>query len=224
MASAGLPKGGSVGYEIFDQNRLGGSEFQERLNYRRALQGELERTIGELDSVEQARVHIAIPEHTLFTEQQEKPTASVTLKLRQGVTPSQGEINAIVHLVSSSVEGLPKENVTVVDTNGTLLSSGDMAFGGGGGALASRLQLQTQVESRYQQALETVLDRIVGPGKSVTRVSAELDFDQKQAQEESYKPENGGTGVLESPARKSRDLSGRTHRRPARSAPPGSTS
>ena len=198
MASAGLPKGGSVGYEIFDQNRLGGSEFQERLNFRRALQGELERTICQLTQVEQARVHIALPERALFTEQQEKPTASVTLKLRPGYTLNQGEVSSIVHLVSSSVEGLPKENVTIVDTSGTLLSSGGNDFAGGDAALASRLQLQSQVENHYQQAIQSVLDQIVGPGKAVTRVSAQLDFDQRQAQEESYKPEGDGKGVLES--------------------------
>lgn len=200
MASAGLPRGGSVGYEIFDQARLGQSEFQEKLNYRRALQGELERTIGQLAPIEQARVHIALPERQLFAETQEKPSASVILKLRPGGTVGEGEVSAIVHLVAASVEGLGRDRVTVVDTGGNLLSApGASAIGGGGeGGIATQWRLQNQVERQLEQELQSVLDRALGPGKAVTRVSAVLDFDQRQTQEETYQPESDGHGVLES--------------------------
>lgn len=203
MASAGLPQGGSVGFEIFDQNRLGLSEFQEKLNYRRALQGELERTIAQLTQIEQARVHIALPERQLFAEQQEQPTASVILKLRPGARLGQSECSAITHLVASSVEGLPQGNVTVVDTNGVLLSgTGEDALGGpgvgGDPAAVTQLRFRKQVERQIEGDLQSLLDRALGAGKAVVRVSADLDFSQRQTQEETYQPESDGHGVLES--------------------------
>ncbi len=217
MATAGLPKGGSVGYEIFDQNRLGGSEFQEKLNYQRALQGELERTIMSFGQVARARVHIAMPERALFTQYQEKPTASVMLSLRPGLALGENEVNAIVHLVSSSVEGLPRENVTVVDTNGALLSSpsGDSPLEGGA---SQQVKLQAGIEDRLQRDLDVMLTRIVGPGRALTKVNADLDFDQRQAQEETYKPANADHGVLES-QRENRESYNGT--RPSASGTPG---
>jgi flagellar M-ring protein FliF len=186
-----------VGYELFDQNRLGISEFQEKLNYRRALQGELERTIGRLEPVQQARVHIALPEKQLFASQQEQPSASVILQLRSGSPLGQSEVSAIRHLVSSSVEGLPQQNVTVVDTNGRLLTEGDLSAGAAAGGLTSRLRYEADVEQQVARELQALLDRALGPGKSVVQVSADIDFDQRQVQEETYTPDNDGRGVLE---------------------------
>src|SRR5208337_3829813 len=122
LASQGVPQGGGVGFEIFDKNQLGVTEFVQRLNYVRALQGEIARTIRQLAEVDQARVHIAIPERTIFTEREEKPTASIVLKFKAGRVLSQGQIGGIVHLVSSSVEGLSPEQVTVIDNMGNMLS------------------------------------------------------------------------------------------------------
>ena len=115
LASQGIPQGGGIGFEIFDKNQFGVTEFVQRLNYVRALQGELARTIRTLAEVDQARVHIAVPEKTIFTDKEDKPTASVVLKLKAGRTLNQGQIGGIVHLVSSSVEGLPPGNVSVID-------------------------------------------------------------------------------------------------------------
>lgn len=198
MAGLGLPRGGSVGFEIFDQTRLGQSEFQEKLNYRRALQGELERTISSLAPIEQARVHIALPERRLFAEEQEKPTASVILRLRPGGSLDQGEVTAIQNLVAASVEGLARENVTVVDAMGTLLSGGGADPEGMDPTMATRLRTQYQVERQIEKDLQSVLDRTLGVGKAVVRVSADLDFSERQTQEETYTPESEGHGVLES--------------------------
>ncbi len=197
MASAGLPSGGSVGFELFDQNRLGLSEFQEKLNYRRALQGELERTIKQLSAVESARVHIALPERVLYAAQQEKPTASVTIKLRPGRELGDGEVMAMAHLVSSAVEGMPRENVTVLDTEGNLLTSPTTAAGSDQAILA-QLKAQQSVEKQVGREIQAMLDRILGPGKSVVRVSAELDLSRRQTEEEMYQPAQANQGVVES--------------------------
>ena len=196
LASAGLPTGGSIGFELFDQNRLGLSEFQEKLNYRRALQGELERTIAQLASVERARVHIALPERVLFTTTQEKPSASVTLSLRPGAELQDKEIAAITYLVSSSVEGLDRTDVTLIDTKGNLLSSPSLEASSHQ-AIIGQLKAQTAVEDQIGRHVQTMLDRILGPGKSVVRVSALLDLAQRETQEEMYHPQSGEQGIVE---------------------------
>src|SRR5690349_15119948 len=133
MAGQGLPHGGGVGFEIFDRSTLGMSEFVQKLNYRRALQGELARTITQMPDVARARVHLAVPERRLFSSDHDRPRASVVLSLRASNALSRGQIQGIVHLVASSVEGLQPRDVTVVDGNGRLLSEG------GGGEGATRL-------------------------------------------------------------------------------------
>src|SRR5947199_348236 len=123
LASRGLPEGGGVGFEIFDKQTLGQTDFLQRLNYQRALQGELGRTIGQLGGVEAARVHLALPERSLFVAEDRRPSASVVVKLVQGRTLSAAQIDGIVHLVAASVEGLQPEAVTVVDEAGRILTS-----------------------------------------------------------------------------------------------------
>lgn len=196
LASAGLPTGGSIGFELFDQNRLGLSEFQEKLNYRRALQGELERTITQLATVERARVHIALPERVLFTTTQEKPTASVTLCLRPGAELQDKDIAAITYLVASSVEGLDRTDVTLIDTEGNLLSSPSLEANSHQ-AIIGQLKAQTAVEDQIGRHVQTMLDRILGPGRSVVRVSALLDLAQRETQEEMYQPQSGEQGIVE---------------------------
>ena len=115
MATAGLPQGGGVGFEIFDAKSLGATEFEQQLNYRRALQGELARTISSFEEIQQSRVHLALPRESLFLEQQKKATASVTIRLKQGKTLRSSQVEGIVHLVASSVEGISPEDVIVVD-------------------------------------------------------------------------------------------------------------
>src|SRR6185295_12682095 len=122
LASRGLPAGGGVGFEIFDKQTLGQTDFMQRLNYQRALQGELGRTIGQLGGVESARVHLALPERSLFVAQDRRPSASVVVKLAQGRSLSRAQIDGIVHLVAASVEGMAAESVTVVDEAGRMLT------------------------------------------------------------------------------------------------------
>src|SRR5512147_170529 len=122
LAGRGIPQGGGVGFEIFDKQTLGMTDFVQRLNYQRALQGELARSIAELDTVESARVHLAMPERSLFVSEERRPSASVVLKLKPGRSLAPEQIAGVVHLVAASVEGLRPADVTVVDVNGQVLS------------------------------------------------------------------------------------------------------
>jgi len=199
MAEQGLPKGGNVGYEIFDSNRIGLTEFGEHINYQRALQGELERTIAELDSVESARVHLALPEESLYSEQERKPSASVVLRLNtsgQSLTPQ--EIRGITHLVASGVERLAPEDVRVLDSSGKMLSSSAaLGLAGGDGEVLARLQMKRDFEMQLEQKVQSMLEEVAGEGKAIVRISANLDFDKKELEQSIFAP---GTenGVLES--------------------------
>ncbi|HNU86009.1 MAG TPA: flagellar basal-body MS-ring/collar protein FliF, partial [Syntrophales bacterium] len=122
LAASGLPKGGGVGFEIFDTKNLGVTEFVQQLNLQRALQGELTRTINSLDEIQQSRVHLAIPKKSLFAEDRKKPTASVIVKLKSGRNLSEQQIQGIAHLVSSSIEGMSPRDVMIVDSSGKVLS------------------------------------------------------------------------------------------------------
>jgi flagellar M-ring protein FliF len=188
MASEGLPQGGAVGFELFDKNSMGMTDFVQKLNYRRGLEGELAKTIGQLTEVHQARVHLMIPERTLFSEKQESSSASVVLKLRGGNVLSEGQVQGIVHLVASSVEGLSPEKITVVDTHGTILSrSTDASYG----AQMSNYQMEYQrnLEKGLEERVESMLDRAVGAGKVIARVSSVLNFKQVETTEEKYDPD-----------------------------------
>ncbi len=189
MATQGLPQGGSVGFELFDKNNFGMTEFTERLNFQRAIQGELTRTICQLAPVVSARVHIALPEDKLYESEQQPPTASVVLKLRRGTPLTDEQVGGIVHLVSSAVEGLKPNNVAVIDSDGTVLSETSAGSVAGGQVLTSnQIKMKRQYESELAQNLQSMLARIVGPDKCVVRVSAEMSFDQKQTRSESYEP------------------------------------
>ncbi|MDA8213799.1 MAG: flagellar basal-body MS-ring/collar protein FliF [Nitrospiraceae bacterium] len=186
LAAQGIPQGGGVGFEIFDKTQIGVTEFVQRLNYIRAIQGELTRTIRQLSEVEQARVHIAIPEKTIFTEKEDKPTASVVLKLKPGRVLNQGQIGGIVHLVSSSIEGMQPQNVTVIDNMGNLLSKpSDMD------AIADskHLEYQKSVDKDYEGKLQSMLEGITGRGKAIVRVATKIDFTQVERTEEKFDPD-----------------------------------
>ena len=178
LAQKGIPKGGGVGFEVFDKQSFGATSFVEQMNYRRALQGELQRSIGSLDAVEAARVHLAMPERSLYRNEDQPPTASVLLKLRRGRTLSAPEVRGIVHLVSSSIPGLSPERVTVVDESGRVLSSGDE--GGDGGTR------QHELEAALARRVETMLTPMVGEGHLEVSVTAELDQSQTERTEEAY--------------------------------------
>ncbi|MCP9471326.1 MAG: flagellar M-ring protein FliF [Nitrospira sp.] len=186
LATQGLPHGGGVGYEIFDRTSIGMSEFVQKLNYRRALQGELARTIAQMPEVERARVHLAIPERRLFANEQERARASVVLSLRNGYMLSKAQVQGVVHLVSSSVEGLQARDVTVVDGHGRLLS-GSMADETIG-LTSSQLEYQRTVEKDIETRIQTMLERIVGQNKAVVRVSSVIDFRKIETTEERFDP------------------------------------
>lgn len=188
MSGEGLPTSGSGGYELLDKQGITASQFSQRVGYQRALQGELAKTIGAIEGVSAASVHLAIPEQDVFRDDSRKPTASVLLKTVPGKTIAPNKVQAVVNLVSSSVEGMAPEDVTVADAKGTVLSSG--AEGGGDLAGADARTAQTR---RFEQALSTsvqdMLSSVVGAGKAVVRVRAELDFDQRQTTSERFDQE-----------------------------------
>lgn len=191
LAAQGVPRGGGVGFELFDRQTLGMTDFVQRLGFQRALQGELARSIAELDPVAAARVHLALPRRSVFVSKDRAPTASVVVRLRPGRTLDAGQVGAIVHLVASSVEGLRPSAVTVVDTRGRVLSDEE----GRGDAAGPRglLGLQARVEQSYVDRIEAMLQKILGPGHAIARVTVELDRTQVERTEESYDPE--GTAV-----------------------------
>ncbi len=199
MATAGLPQGGTVGFEIFDKTSFGLTSFTQRVSYQRALQGELSRTIGQLDMVDQARVHLAIPEKKLFDRDDSHTSASVILKLRAGNELGSEQVAGIVHLVSAAVEGLDSKNVSVVDTAGNVLSEPtDDATGADPRLSASQLALRRGYEQQSQKDLQSMLERVLGPNKAVVRVSAKMNFDRTETASETYQPGGAGRGVLAS--------------------------
>ncbi|NOS80207.1 MAG: flagellar M-ring protein FliF [Nitrospira sp.] len=187
LATQGLPHGGGVGFEIFDRSSIGMSDFVQKLNYRRALQGELARTIAQMPEIERARVHLATPERRLFGNDENHARASIVVSLRNGQALAKTQVNGIVHLVASSVEGLQTKDVTVVDGHGRLLSS---AAGGddAAGLTGSQLEHQRTVEKDIETRIQTMLERIVGQSKAVVRVSSVLDFRKIETTEERYDP------------------------------------
>lgn len=187
LAGDGVPKGGTVGLEIFENTNLGTTTFQEKIKFQRAIQGELERTISSIEVVTSARVHIAQPEKTVFAKKESEPTASVLLNLRPGAELDRKQIRGITNLVAGSVEGLKAENVTILDTFGTLLSE-TAQEGEALGLEATRLQYQREIEKGYIQRVEQMLAKVIGPGKVIARVTAELDFSSNEREEESYDP------------------------------------
>lgn len=185
LAQQGLPKGGAVGFELLDQEKFGISQFSEQINYQRALEGELSRTIETLGPVASARVHLAIPKPSLFVREQKAPSASVTLNLQAGRALDDGQISAIVYMVSSSVSGLPPDGVTVVDQNGRLLTQS----GGSARDLnTSQLKFASEVENLYQRRIEAILLPVVGAGNIHAQVTAQLDFSSIEQTEEQYQP------------------------------------
>lgn len=185
LAQQGLPKGGAVGFELLDKEQFGASQFSEQVNYQRALEGELARTIETLSPVQSARVHLAIPKPTLFVREQKSPTASVTVGLLQGRALDDEQINAIVHMVSSSVSGLPASNVTIVDLTGRLLTNNDNSQQSISNA---QLKLAHDIEERLKTRIETILGPIVGRANVQAQVTAQVDFSRTEQTSEQYKP------------------------------------
>ena len=187
LASEGMPRGGGVGFEIFDRQGLGTTDFVQRLNYQRALQGELARTICGMPEVEEARVHIVTPKESLFVEEQKKASAAVAVKLRRGRSLSPAQVDSIINLVSSAVPDLHANQVTVVDLNGRILSKPQDALTPGGLSTA-QMTFQRQAEESLERKAQTLFDQILGARKSIVRVSADLDFQKIDTREESFTP------------------------------------
>lgn len=193
FATQGLPQGGQVGFEIFEGSSFTATDFVQRLNFQRGLQGELSRTIGTFAAVENARVHLAMPERSLFVDDASPVTASVVVSLRPGRSLATNEVSGIAHLVAGAVEGLSKENITVLDANGQILYDGQqMAAADGMGMSGNQLTLQQEYERRLEANVQSMLDRALGPSKSAVSVSALLNFNKVETQRESYTtPQDG---------------------------------
>jgi flagellar M-ring protein FliF len=188
LAARGLPQGGSIGFEIFDKQTLGMTDFVQRLDFQRALQGELARTIMGLSAVEAARVHLALPERSLFVSEDRRPSASVVLKMRPGRSLTPEQVSGVANLVASSVERLTPSDVTIVDVSGQVLSSDRTQARERGTADAMR-SYQTGIEQEYVERIESLLDRALGPGHAVARVTATLDLAQIERTEETFDPD-----------------------------------
>lgn len=186
LASQGLPAGSSVGYSIFDENNFGMTDFLQKINYKRALEGELTRTIMEISEVRSARIHIVMPKDRLFSKDQKVTTASILLKLGSGEL-TRRQLSGIKHLVASSVEGLKPSNISIIDYNGNLLSS-DNDQDALAGLSSSQLQVRKDVESYLEDKAQSMLNSVIGPGASVVRISVELDFTQFERTNELYDP------------------------------------
>lgn len=187
LAAQGLPKGGNVGFELMENQKFGITQFAEQVNYQRALEGELARSVQTIGSVAAARVHLAIPKPSVFVKEQQKPSASVVLSMQGGRLLDAAQVSAIVHLISSSVPDMSAKNVTVVDQNGTLLSASHDASGSEG-LDADQLKYVQQIEQSYIKRIEALLSPMLGSSNVRAQVSADVDFSRSEQTSEIYKP------------------------------------
>ncbi len=190
MASAGLPRGQGVGFEVFNEVKMGVTEFVQKINYQRALQGELARTINSFSEVDDARVHIVMPRDSLFVEEEKKPTAAVVLRLAAGRTLTKSQIQGIVHLVAGSVPDLDDAHVTVVNSKGNLLYRKDQDTAGfPAGLTASQLEYQRTTESQVSNKVQSMLEEVLGMGRAVVRVTADIDFTRTEEVKDLFDPD-----------------------------------
>ncbi len=186
LVSKGYPREGSVGFEIFDKTDFKTTRFVQELNYRRALQGELARTIGRFKEVSSAKVFIVIPKESLFVAEEKSPSASIQLDLKSNLPPEK--LAGIIHLVASAVEGLDPEQVTVVDTRGRVIFKGGSNASTSGLLSTMQLDYKSKIEADIRSNVQSMLEGIVGPGKAIVRVNAQIDFNKITLNEEEYDP------------------------------------
>ena len=213
LAGQGLPRGSGVGYEIFDTPKWGSTDFTQKVNYKRALEGELQRTIGSLQQIESARISIVMPEPELFTEKEKPTTASVVLDLKPDAILKKEQVRGIVHLVAASVEGLKPENVNVIDSKGNILSAfiqeeqeENNPDSPDGSTLTQQAKLtlhQMEVQQSYEKDLErkvtSMLNKVLGGNsRFAVSVSAELNFDKSENDSEIFEPVVDGQGIARS--------------------------
>ncbi|MEQ1662997.1 MAG: flagellar basal-body MS-ring/collar protein FliF [Thiobacillus sp.] len=194
LASQGLPKGGAVGFELMENQKLGVSQFVEQINYQRSLEGELARSMQAISAVQTARVHIAMTKQSVFVRDQQKPSASVLLNLYPGRSLEAAQVNAIVHLVSSSIPDLPVANITVLDQNGNLLSKTPDARDENG-LDPGQLKYVKEYEQAVARRIESILLPIVGTDNVRAEVNADIDFSRQEQAAELYKPNQTPTDI-----------------------------
>jgi len=190
MAKDGIPKGGGIGYEIFDKTEFGTTEFVQKINKKRAIQGELARTISAFDEVKSARVMIVLPKDSVFVEETKKPSASILLELNSDL--EKEKVTAIAHLVASSIQDLTPKLITIVDTAGRILFEGkseeEQAKINARNFADAQYKYKVRFEENLTRRIQTMLERIVGKDKAIVRVTSEMDFSKNDMNEEIYDP------------------------------------
>jgi flagellar M-ring protein FliF len=222
LASQNMPMGAGVGFEVFDKTSFGVTDFNQQVNYQRALEGELSRTIGALDEVEKARVHLVMPKPSLYEARQKDATASVVLNLKANAGLRPEQIRGVVLLVAASVEGLTPQNVTLLDSNGTVLSdqikddlleeANPQPGAASTGKLLKQTEGQLEIQKRFEHEIErrvaSMLDKVLGPNRSSIKATAELNFDHKESNSETFEPVANNQGIVRSSQRKMESFTG----------------
>ncbi len=221
LAGQGLPKGGLVGFELMETQKLGTSQFQEQINYQRALEGELARSIQSLSAVNGARVHLAFSKTSVFVRDQQKPSASVLLSLNPGRSLDPSQVSAIVHLVSSSIPELPVKNVTVIDQAGNLLTA---QAGNNVGLDPGQLKYLHEVEQSFVKRIEAILTPITGPNNVLAQVTADMDFTQSENVAEIYSPNQTAAAAAAVRSQQTSESSGSSAGNGAATGVPGALS
>ncbi|MDD4601696.1 MAG: flagellar basal-body MS-ring/collar protein FliF [Negativicutes bacterium] len=220
LASQGLPRG-SKGFEIFDQNKFGTTDFQNKVYLLQALQGELTKTIEQMSEVEKARVHIVLPEDSLYKKNEKPATASIMLKLRPSSQLSRQQVNGIVNLVAHSIQGLKAENITVVDNTGRLGNDQSDATTMAGAGTLSQIEMTKKVQEDLQKSVQSLLEQVLGRGKAAARVSVELNFDQRTMDRQTFEPVVDDKGIIRSSQELNENYKGNSQ---APGGPAGTTS
>ncbi len=189
LAKDGFMPGNTIGYELFDKTNLGMSDFVQKLNYKRAMEGELQKTISSFDECQKVRVMIVMPEKTLFEKDQKKPTAAVHLHLKNGRSISKLNVEGIQNLVASSVEGMAPADVNVIDQRGQILSEARKESNSLAGLSSTQMEQQHTVDEHMIRKVQSLLDGVLGPNKAIVRVNTELDFTQLERTKENFDPE-----------------------------------
>lgn len=189
LATEGLPKGSGAGFEIFDQQKLGSTEFVQKINYQRALQGELARTINQIDAVAESRVHLVLPRESLFKEDEQPPSASVVLKLKSGGRIGPQQVQGIVNLVAGAVQGLQEDKITILSTDGQVIFKKNPSESSLGMS-DQQIEYKKNLEEDLRRKVQSMLEQLLGANRVITRVSLNLDFNRTQVAEDSFDPDS----------------------------------